>query len=130
MPDDGHAVLELVALDGMEIHTWSCTSCTWRRSHASHTPPRCADDRLGRGGPSSATPARSVCSSRLAGQVFDITNDIEYAPAAARTLMTWTQDFELDPAAGVEESAAVQRMGTHGRENQKQSKRTVETKGS
>ena len=50
-----------------------------------------------------------------------------YTPTSTGTLMTWTQDFELDPAYDGEESAAVQRMDAHGRENQKRIKRIIES---
>lgn len=50
-----------------------------------------------------------------------------YVPTPTGTLMTWTQDFELDPAFEVEESVAVRRMDEHGRENQKRIKRIIET---
>jgi aromatase len=49
-----------------------------------------------------------------------------YLPAGAGTLMTWTQDFELDPACDVEESVAVGRMDAHAQDNQQRIKQLIE----
>lgn len=50
-----------------------------------------------------------------------------YTPVDGGTQMTWTQDFELDPAIGVPESAVVTRMDAHGRENQRRIKEIIES---
>jgi aromatase len=50
-----------------------------------------------------------------------------YRPVADGTEMTWTQDFELDPAFPVEPSVAVTRMDAHGRENQRRIKGLLES---
>jgi aromatase len=50
-----------------------------------------------------------------------------YEPVPNGTLMTWTQDFEIDPDLGVPEPEVVTRMDTHGRENQKRIKDLIET---
>jgi aromatase len=50
-----------------------------------------------------------------------------YTPAGDGTLMTWTQDFEIDPAFDVPEPVVVQRMDAHGRENQQRIKRLIES---
>lgn len=49
-----------------------------------------------------------------------------YTPVGNGTRMTWTQDFELDPAADIPEAAAMARMDAHGRENQQRIKRILE----
>jgi aromatase len=41
-----------------------------------------------------------------------------YRAVADGTEMTWTQDFELDPALETPEATVVARMDAHGRENQ------------
>jgi aromatase len=43
------------------------------------------------------------------------------------TEMTWTQDFELDPALDVPEATVVARMDAHGRENQHRIKQLLES---
>lgn len=43
------------------------------------------------------------------------------------TLMTWTQDFEVDPALGIPESQVAARMDAHGRENQRRIKEILES---
>jgi aromatase len=43
------------------------------------------------------------------------------------TLMTWTQDFELDPAAGLDEQEVVALMDAHGRDNQQRIKGLIES---
>lgn len=50
-----------------------------------------------------------------------------YDPVPNGTMMTWTQDFEIDPAFGVPESEVVARMNAHGQENQKRIKGLIET---
>ncbi len=50
-----------------------------------------------------------------------------YAATADGTLMTWTQDFELDPALELPESEVVARMDAHGRENQRRIKQLIES---
>jgi aromatase len=50
-----------------------------------------------------------------------------YASVDGGTRMTWTQDFELDPAVGMPEAEAVARMDAHGRENQKRIKGIIES---
>lgn len=49
-----------------------------------------------------------------------------YVPSDGGTLMTWTQDFEIDPAFEVPQEVAVQRMDAHGRENQLRIKGIIE----
>ena len=50
-----------------------------------------------------------------------------YAPTSNGTLMTWTQDFELDPEFELPESEVVARMDAHGRENQLRIKQLIES---
>lgn len=50
-----------------------------------------------------------------------------YMPVHGGTRMTWTQDFELDPALELPEAEAVARMDAHGRENQQRIKRIIES---
>lgn len=50
-----------------------------------------------------------------------------YTPVGDGTRMTWTQDFELDPAAGAPEPAVVTQMDAHGRENQQRIKKIIES---
>lgn len=50
-----------------------------------------------------------------------------YADAPQGTLMTWTQDFELDASCDVPEDVAVKRMDSHGRENQLRMKELMES---
>jgi aromatase len=50
-----------------------------------------------------------------------------YRPVADGTEMTWTQDFELDPAFEVEPSVVVNRMHAHGRDNQHRIKGLLES---
>jgi aromatase len=50
-----------------------------------------------------------------------------YTPVDGGTRMTWTQDFELDPAVGMPTSAVVARMDAHGRENQQRIKKIIES---
>jgi aromatase len=50
-----------------------------------------------------------------------------YEAAGDGTLMTWTQDFELDPAFDVPEQVVVQRMNEHGQGNQRRIKQLIET---
>lgn len=51
-----------------------------------------------------------------------------YEPAngGSGTLMTWTQDFEIDPEFSVPEPVVVQRMDAHGRDNQSRIKELIE----
>jgi len=49
-----------------------------------------------------------------------------YTPSGQGTLMTWTQDFEIDPKFELPEAVAVQRMDAHGRENQLRIKGIIE----
>lgn len=49
-----------------------------------------------------------------------------YAPAPERTLMTWTQDFELDPAFPDSLSVVIERMNVHTRDNQQRIKEIIE----
>jgi aromatase len=51
-----------------------------------------------------------------------------YEAVPAGTLMTWTQDFELDPTFDVPEPVVVERMDAHGRENQQRIKGLIESK--
>lgn len=50
-----------------------------------------------------------------------------YEPTAHGTLMTWTQDFEIDPASGKTESEVVAFMNSHGKENQQRMKMLLES---
>jgi len=50
-----------------------------------------------------------------------------YEPVDGGTLMTWTQDFELDPAVETPVSVVVARMDAHGRDNQLRIKHLIET---
>lgn len=50
-----------------------------------------------------------------------------YEPVADGTLMTWTQDFEIDPALGVPEPEVAARMDAHGKENQRRIKGLIES---
>ena len=50
-----------------------------------------------------------------------------YEPATGGTLMTWTQDFELDPAFDVPEATVVERMDAHGQGNQRRIKELIES---
>ena len=50
-----------------------------------------------------------------------------YEPSGGGTLMTWTQDFELDPAFDVPEATVVERMDAHGRGNQLRIKELIES---
>jgi aromatase len=50
-----------------------------------------------------------------------------YAQTVDGTLMTWTQDFEVDPGFEVPEPEVVARMDAHGRENQQRIKRLIES---
>jgi aromatase len=43
------------------------------------------------------------------------------------TLMTWTQDFELDPGLDTPEDVVAQRMDQHGRGNQERIRRIIES---
>jgi aromatase len=50
-----------------------------------------------------------------------------YQPIADGTLMTWTQDFELDPAVGIPEPEVTARMNAHGEGNQLRIKELIES---
>ena len=50
-----------------------------------------------------------------------------YQPVDGGTLMTWTQDFELDPGLDVPLETVVARMDAHGRENQLRIKGLIES---
>ena len=50
-----------------------------------------------------------------------------YEPTPEGTLMTWTQDFELDPKVEMPEAEVVQRMDAHGRGNQERIKGLIES---
>lgn len=50
-----------------------------------------------------------------------------YRPVVGGTEMTWTQDFELDPAFEVPEATVVERMDAHGRDNQHRIKGLLES---
>jgi aromatase len=50
-----------------------------------------------------------------------------YQPIAGGTLMTWTQDFEIDPAFDVPEETVKQRMDAHGKGNQQRIKEQIES---
>jgi len=50
-----------------------------------------------------------------------------YEAVDGGTLMTWTQDFEIDPAFELPEEKAVAKMDAHGRENQKRIKELIES---
>jgi aromatase len=49
-----------------------------------------------------------------------------YNPAPDGTVMTWTQDFELDPDCPVPLSTAVQRFEEHASSNQQRIKKVLE----
>jgi aromatase len=50
-----------------------------------------------------------------------------YEPADGGTRMTWTQDFELDPAFELPADTVAARMEAHGRENQLRIKELIES---
>jgi aromatase len=50
-----------------------------------------------------------------------------YRAADGGTLMTWTQDFELDPALETPLATVVARMDAHGRDNQVRIKGLIES---
>jgi aromatase len=50
-----------------------------------------------------------------------------YEPVADGTLMTWTQDFEIDPALGIPEPEVTARMNAHGQGNQQRIKELIES---
>ena len=50
-----------------------------------------------------------------------------YEPIADGTLMTWTQDFEIDPALGIPEPEVTARMNAHGEGNQLRIKELIES---
>jgi aromatase len=50
-----------------------------------------------------------------------------YEPIAVGTLMTWTQDFEVDPGFGSPEPEVAARMNAHGKENQQRIKELIES---
>jgi aromatase len=50
-----------------------------------------------------------------------------YQPIADGTLMTWTQDFEIDPAVGIPEPEVTARMNAHGEGNQLRIKELIES---
>lgn len=50
-----------------------------------------------------------------------------YEPIADGTLMTWTQDFEIDPAFNVPEQTVRERMDAHGIGNQERIKELIES---
>jgi aromatase len=50
-----------------------------------------------------------------------------YEPVDGGTQMTWTQDFELDPAFEVPIDTVAARMDAHGRDNQQRIKRLIES---
>lgn len=50
-----------------------------------------------------------------------------YEPVADGTLMTWTQDFEIDPALGIPEPEVTARMNEHGQGNQQRIKELIES---
>lgn len=50
-----------------------------------------------------------------------------YEPVDGGTLMTWTQDFEIDPAFEVPEHVAAERMEQHGKHNQQRIKGLIES---
>jgi hypothetical protein len=41
--------------------------------------------------------------------------------------MTWTQDFEIDPALGIPEPEVTARMNEHGQGNQQRIKELIES---
>ena len=51
-----------------------------------------------------------------------------YEPSGTGTLMTWTQDFELDPAYPVATDEMVKRMDEHGHHNQARLKAYLESR--
>jgi aromatase len=50
-----------------------------------------------------------------------------YQELAGGTRMTWTQDFEMDPAFEVPTATVVERMDAHGRKNQLRIKALIES---
>ncbi|MDT4986723.1 MAG: aromatase [Micromonosporaceae bacterium] len=50
-----------------------------------------------------------------------------YQPVDGGTLMTWTQDFELDPALATPLAEVTARMDAHGRDNQVRIKQLIES---
>jgi aromatase len=50
-----------------------------------------------------------------------------YHPIPDGTLMTWTQDFEIDPAVGIPEPEVTARMNAHGEGNQLRIKELIES---
>jgi aromatase len=50
-----------------------------------------------------------------------------YEPVDGGTWMTWTQDFELDPAFDMPADEVARRMEAHGRENQQRIKGLIES---
>jgi len=50
-----------------------------------------------------------------------------YEQVDGGTLMTWTQDFEVDPALGIPEPQVAARMDAHGKENQRRIKEILES---
>lgn len=50
-----------------------------------------------------------------------------YQPDADGTVMTWTQDFEVDPALGIPEPDVMAKMDAHGRDNQRRIKELIES---
>jgi aromatase len=50
-----------------------------------------------------------------------------YQPVDGGTLMTWTQDFELDPALATPLEEVTARMDAHGRDNQVRIKQLIES---
>lgn len=50
-----------------------------------------------------------------------------YEPVADGTLMTWTQDFEIDPGFELKEQTVVARMNAHGIGNQQRIKELIES---
>lgn len=50
-----------------------------------------------------------------------------YRPSDGGTEMTWTQDFELDPAVEISAETVKARMDAHGRENQRRIKDLLES---
>ena len=50
-----------------------------------------------------------------------------YTPEGNGTLMTWTQDFEMDPKFEVPLETVIERMKSHTRENQQRIKEIIES---
>jgi aromatase len=50
-----------------------------------------------------------------------------YEPVPGGTLMTWTQDFEIDPGLDVPEQTVKERMDAHGKGNQQRIKELIES---